>query len=317
MLFYHFDMLDHFIQTDLIGNLKAEKESLKEIMNLYNNKKMNLLSITTNMIAISESLDKNKLDTFYEIVTLLKESFEKIKTLQELMTKLDEDLTSTIALYDKSLENNSNEIKANLVEYNKQREDLSHKILEFETIHTTILNSAINLSLAISNKKIKKVNPMVSSVIEKDSKKIDIELEPYDNHVLLISEKEQKAYLPFLYEEVKEIYQNSNQQYRTLQDVIENLYILPLDRFKNSSTARFKESFRLIREKEKGSITKAFDLGLELMFKYELNPIIIAACRNLDELDIYLDCLEENELQEFPCFEIKFEVMPQSVDKQN
>ena len=73
----------------------------------------------------------------------------------------------------------------------------------------------------------------------------------------------------------------------------------------------------MIREKEKGSITKAFDLGLELMFKYELNPIIIAACRNLDELDIYLDCLEENELQEFPCFEIKFEVMPQSVDKQN
>lgn len=315
MLFYHFDMLDHFIQTDLIGNLKTEKENIKEIMNLYNNKKMNLLSITTNMIALSDSLDKNKLDNFYETVSLLKQSFEKINIIQDLTDKLNEDLTSTISLYDKGLENNSNEIKANLVEYNKQREELSHKILEFETINTTILNSAINLSLSISKKKIKKANPIVPSTIKKDTKKIDIDLEPYDNNILVVSEKEQKAYLPFFYSEVKDIYQNSNNQYRTLQDVIDDLYVLPLDKFKNSTIARFKESFHLIRDKEKGSVTKALDLGLELMFKYELNPIIIAACRNLDELDIYLDCLEENELHEFSCFEIKFEVTPQLTKK--
>ena len=137
-----------------------------------------------------------------------------------------------------------------------------------------------------------------------------MELTPQDNNTLIISEKEQKAFLPFLYSEVEAIYQKANQKYETMQDVIDDLYILPLNRFKNSSIARFRESFHLIREKEKGSITKALDLGLELMFKYELNPIIIAACRNLDELDIYLDCLEENELHDFTCFEIKFEIMP-------
>ena len=47
------------------------------------------------------------------------------------------------------------------------------------------------------------------------------------------------------------------------------------------------------------------------MFKYDLNPILIAACRNLDELDIYLDCLYSKELFDFNCFEIKFEVAPQ------
>ena len=52
---------------------------------------------------------------------------------------------------------------------------------------------------------------------------------------------------------------------------------------------------------------------MELMFKYNLNPIIIAGCRNLDELDIYLDCLDENELNDFKCFEIKFEVMPKTI----
>ena len=46
------------------------------------------------------------------------------------------------------------------------------------------------------------------------------------------------------------------------------------------------------------------------MFKYDLNPIIIAACRNLDELDIYLDCLEEDEVNKFKCFDIRFEISP-------
>ena len=83
---------------------------------------------------------------------------------------------------------------------------------------------------------------------------------------------------------------------------------MPLNKFENFSIARFREAFNLIRHKEKGSIFSALDLALELMFKYNLNPIIIAACRNLDELDIYLDCLDENELYDFKCFEIRFEV---------
>ena len=51
------------------------------------------------------------------------------------------------------------------------------------------------------------------------------------------------------------------------------------------------------------------------MFRHELNPVIIAACRNLDELDIYLSYLEDNQAYEFSCFEIKFEIMPQLVKK--
>ena len=147
----------------------------------------------------------------------------------------------------------------------------------------------------------------------KDKTKVDIELEPYDHNILIVSEKEQKAYLPFFYNDVINIYKNSNNQYKTIQDVIEKLYIVPLSNFKNSSIARFKQAFNLIRKKENGSITNALDLGLELIFKYNLNPIIICACRNLDELDIYLDCLEKNELYDFPCFEIKFEIAPQKV----
>ena len=73
----------------------------------------------------------------------------------------------------------------------------------------------------------------------------------------------------------------------------------------------------MVKNKCNGSVLSALDLALELMMRYDLNPIIIAACRNIDELDIYLDCLEENELSQFDCFEIKFEVLPQISKRHN
>lgn len=315
MLFYNFDMLDNFIKSNLINNLKMEKENIEQLIDLYRNKKSNLLAITNNMIEVADLMDKNKLEDFYETISLLKNSFESINIIQALASKLNEDLNSTISLYDKGIENNHDEMKANLIEYNKQREDLSHKILEFENINTSVLNSAIELSFRAIDKKIKKKNLSLNDFSMNNKAKVDIELEPHDSNILIISEKQQKAYLPFFYSDVQNIYQNSNNKYKTLQDVVDDLYVVPLNKFKNSAIARFKEGFHLIRDKEKSSIAKALDLGLELMFKYELNPIVIAACRNLDELDIYLDCLEENELYDFSCFEIKFEVAPQKTKK--
>lgn len=134
-----------------------------------------------------------------------------------------------------------------------------------------------------------------------------------NNNTLLVSEKDQKAYLPYICSDIQNIYQNSNGKYLSFQDVINQLYTLPLNRFTISSISRFRESFNLIRHKENGSITSALDLAFELMFNYNLNPIIIAACKNIDELDIYLDCLEQNELNDFDCFEIKFEITPEII----
>ena len=123
-----------------------------------------------------------------------------------------------------------------------------------------------------------------------------------DNDILIISEKTQKAYLPYKYNDLKKILNNSK-KYSSIIQIIHDLYVIPLAKFKHPTISRFREAYNLIVFKEKKSI----DLGFELMFKYKLNPIIIAACRNLEELDIYLDCLEENELFDFKCFEIRNE----------
>ena len=316
MLFYKFDLLDNFIQDNLIIQLKSEKKEISRILTLYDNKKSNLLAITDNMLEMTYGIEESKLDYFHEMIDSIKQSFENINDIENLSTTLMTILNETISLYDKSLQNNREEIKANFVEYNKKKDELSNKILDFEEKNTIILNSIICLSLDVQSKKIKKLNSFIKENVTKTANRIDIEIEPKDNNLLIVSEKDQKAYLPFFYSEVKDIYNNSNNKYETLQDVVDNLYVVPLSKFKNSSISRFRESFFLVKNKAKGSITKALDLGLELMFRYDLNPVVIAACRNLDELDIYLDCLEENELYDFSCFEIKFEIMPQ-LTKQN
>ena len=90
---------------------------------------------------------------------------------------------------------------------------------------------------------------------------------------------------------------------------------MPIETFNNSSKSRFREAFQLMKKKEHGSLKEAIELGFELMFKSDLNPAIIAACKDLNELDIYLDCLDDNELDKFSCFNIQYDVPPAAKGK--
>lgn len=130
-----------------------------------------------------------------------------------------------------------------------------------------------------------------------------------DNNTLIISDSNQNVVLPYKVIELEEKLKN-NKKYKTLQDVIKNEYTLPLETFKNPTKSRFREAFQLIKKKEHGSLKEAIELGFELMFQSDLNPAVIAACKDLDELDIYLDCLDDNELDKFSCFKIEYNVPP-------
>lgn len=144
-------------------------------------------------------------------------------------------------------------------------------------------------------------------IFEIDEEKV-IENNLDDNKTLIISEEDGKVYLPYTKDEVKEnMIQNKGKK---ISELIEQNYILPLDRYKNSMKARFREGYNLMYKKEGKSRRSAFMLGLELMFETNLHPAIISACKNLEELDIYLDCLEDNELEKFSCFKIIYKSLP-------
>ena len=144
------------------------------------------------------------------------------------------------------------------------------------------------------------------------------QLEPIDeydnkmlmnNDTLIISDSNKKVILPYTISDLEKKLKN-NKKYKSLEDVIVHEYTIPIETFKNPTKSRFREAFQLIKKKEHGSLKEAIELGFELMFQSDLNPAVIAACKDLDELDIYLDCLDDNELEKFSCFKIQYDIPP-------
>ena len=163
------------------------------------------------------------------------------------------------------------------------------------------------IELSMLNKAIADLSSTTTS--QSNSESLTEENSICDNRTLLISEETQKVYLPYTIEEVMRKLKNS-EVYQTMQEVVDNEYTVPLSTFKMPIISRFKEAYRFMRVKEKSSVYAAVDLALELMFNSNLNPAVIRAAKDLKELNIYLDCLYENEIEKFDCFKIVYKVLP-------
>ena len=161
----------------------------------------------------------------------------------------------------------------------------------------------------------------IGTDIQLNNIKEDVEVEDTEEEIieqpniisentLLISESLQKVILPFTYDIAEKYLAEYPTEFTDIDDVIEKLYTIPLRSFRNPAIARFRETFRLMRERENSSIKDAIDLGLEMMFNYNLYPAIITACKNLDELDIYLAYLETGEVDKFRIFDIVYQLSP-------
>lgn len=137
-----------------------------------------------------------------------------------------------------------------------------------------------------------------------------------DNKVLRISERDKMVYLPYSKNELDEYLRNFPEEYSSYQDVINQEFIYPLFKYsKHPILARFRETYSLIRDREMKSVIEALKIAVDLMFKHELNPAIIAACKSEKELLTYLDCLALNNLDDFKYFTIKFEITPFNIRK--
>lgn len=132
-----------------------------------------------------------------------------------------------------------------------------------------------------------------------------------NNSILIISERDNKVYLPYSKKEVLAYLEQYPEHYKSFDEVVSQEFIFPLDFYiKHPIVARFRESYSLVRDRESKPILEALKFAIDIMFRYELNPAIIAACKSQDQLENYLSCIEHNKENEFTDFEIKFEVSP-------
>ena len=135
-------------------------------------------------------------------------------------------------------------------------------------------------------------------------------------NTLVIDEINSQVILPYNLKDVYNLLKHDT-TYNTINDAINALYRKPLSHFKNAPISRFREAYKLIKEREHGSTKEAVDLGLELMFNGKLHPAIITSCKTLDQLDIYLSCLEYNELNDFHFFKVLYKALPETKKKRS
>lgn len=130
-----------------------------------------------------------------------------------------------------------------------------------------------------------------------------------NNDTLVISEKKNKVYLPYTIDELEKYLKIYPEVYNSIVDVIDQEFILPFrDFFRFPVQARFSETYNLIRNRQGKSVIYSIMYGLKLLFKSNLNPAIIAACKTEEQLEDYLHCLNLNKLDKFKDFKIIYDV---------
>lgn len=236
---------------------------------------------------------KNALSLVKENIALIKKELSNIDNLILKITHDDSDFNiNNYSIGNFDIENT---ILNNTI----QIQNCLSSILDYSKLEFTTTHESNNLSITNINRE--------ANIKQKVEIKTEYE---YQENTLVISELNGKVILPYTISELNDILQKYPEKYNTTQDIIEQVYTVPYTVYKNPPIARFREAFKLIHDREHKSIKSALDLGMELLFNYNLHPAIISACKSIDELDIYLDYLENNETNKFDLFQVVFEIAP-------
>ena len=173
-----------------------------------------------------------------------------------------------------------------------------------EDLEESIIKDVVDVD-PIQKEEIKKTPITIEEKIEK------IKTAESDNETLVISERTNSIYLPYKISELLRYVETYPNVYASLAEVVEQEFILPFDYFMNHPfKSRFFETYNLIRNRQGKPVTHAVRAGLKLIYKHNLNPAIIAACKTEHELNSYLYYLDNKNLKGFKFFNIHYDINP-------
>lgn len=318
------DKIISSFETDLYKIIKIEIDSIKFNISMQKYMESTVLSMSDNLWnKINSSFDidliHNTSKDLYNISNFCFQLQSNIKCLEILKAKLEAlELTNKIEpdndFYNKlnnyreeclKLINESANFSSSFNTFITQLPEVKNlpytenKISNEEQISTTSTNTIIN-STENAN-----TNTVANTTTNKDKKVLYIP-DNLKEDTLIISNTE--VILPFNKNDLEEKLNTSNLS--SCKEVINTFYKKSAKSFEPSAISRFREAYSLIINKEHGSKFQAISLGLELSTNYNLHPAIIAACKNLTQLDVYLSCLEYNELSDFHFFDIVYNIPP-------
>ena len=220
-------------------------------------------------------------------------NIEKLNSLKSLLIDINSGFISL------SRNASSDEVAINL------KEKINSYFSTYEEIKKDIMLADIEVDRFV--KRINSSNGKKSEEVSQEISDGNIQ----NNNTLIISEKDNKVFLPYTVSEIQSYMEKYPKEYKSLEYVINKEFILPLDYYtKHPSLARFREAYSLIRDREAKSVFDALKYALNIMFKYDLNPAIISACKTEEALNLYIECLENKDLSKFNLFKIEFRLNP-------
>jgi len=253
--------------------------------------------VTENTISLSvdDFVDASTIDSIQEMnqntVVLndvdIKQMFESEPSDDSSIISLD---------FDKKLEKSDESKK-------KKIEEFKEEIKEAQVITPKKEDPTITVQRT-EEKPQEKIKRSDESIFKKD---------PTDKNLiektLIVSEKNNNVILPYSTEDLEEYFSTNPEKYTSIQDIIDKEYTVSLSRYKNQAFSRFKEAYNLAKHKSNLSVVQSLAIANECFLNANLDPTIITACKNIEELEIYLGCLEENKLEDFNCFKIVYDLI--------
>ncbi len=304
-----------YIQNFALNDKHIELDSSSKVVNFLEKSKTALSYCDDNSSDLKELLSRYD-NLIYKITCYFNEPEKNNLILEDTITTLNEISSKVLTivtnstlemhtfLSDFTLNSDFNFLKNNI---NLNTSDINIDIEE-NANNTTAISKEPSRDEIID--KVTNSNTSSSAINTEKINTISDLSSKYRENTLIISENTGNVLLPFSFSELDDLLKYNPDKYTDIEDIIIQDFTIPINIYKNHSLSRFKEAFKLMRNKEDNSLASAFDLGMELLFSYNLHPAIITACKSLDELDIYLDYLDDNETKKFECFDIVFDVAP-------
>lgn len=287
-------------QSDYLKSLVEKANKLEKEIELANAKKEQIIkkiNDTTNTLPGPKEAR--------EYVNSSEFSCESIENLLYNLTQLQQKYTNIRNYLASILETHNLTSDKNMLD--EDLHILSEKISDaiFYEEYTQTDNQKCNLLI---DNFLRNLNKEHTNQLHKETIK---STELQDNLVLRVSEKNHIVELPYTKDEVEKFLKQYPNDYKTPQDVIDKEFTGTYAMYnKHPIIARFREAYYLSRTKEMKSIIDSFSFAKSVMFKRELNPTIIAAVKSEEQLQDYINCLENDRLEDFPHFTIIFEINP-------
>ncbi len=315
-IIYDFESLKDNLSIDefnFICNYKTENKKINSIIFRELNFRDKIVDIISKLNSFESSkINFELLNTIYDAEEVLKKVNNNIIMIYKITLEYSKVSNNIINLPHKIFnsynttdffEKNINSLKESIHSFLNRSTVFSSKIDKNDIeINSFFKNELINKYLNEKNNNI--INYTYTSSIS------------YNNSTLIISEKENKVFLPYSKSELQLYLEQFPNDYSSLEDVINKEFILPLDYYlKSPSIARFRETYSLIRDREGKSFIDSLKYATNIMFYSKLNPTIIAACKTQEQLENYISCLEKNKVDDFKDFNIKFEISPNIITK--